>query len=69
MEEFKVLDKNNDGKITLDEIEMFLQEKAGDVKVESEYVQKLFQEMDKDGDMKVDIDEFVNAFFYQQLEV
>ena len=72
-EEFKVLDKNNDGMISLDEIKDFLYEKL-DVNYHGDLVQGkgevdlsvadyIFDEIDQDDNGKVSIAEFVQAYF------
>jgi len=62
-----VLDKNNDGMISLDEIKDFLYEKLnGKGEVDLSVADYIFDEIDQDDNGKVSIAEFVQAYFEQQ---
>jgi hypothetical protein len=67
-EEFKQLDINQDGSITLDEIVQFLHSKSGQ-QVDTRLAEEIFAEIDKDQSGRVSLVEFVEAYFAQQMEV
>ena len=67
-EEFNVIDKNNDGRITLDEILDFLKEKSGGKEVEREPIEVIFNAFDSDGNGRIELNEFVDGYFYKQVE-
>lgn len=67
-EEFNVIDKNNDGRITLDEILDFLKEKSGGKEVEQEPIEVIFNAFDSDGNGRIELNEFVDGYFYKQVE-
>jgi len=67
-EEFAVIDKNNDGRITLEEIISFLQEKSGGKAVESDPIEIIFNAFDVNNDGRVELNEFVEGYFYKQVE-
>ena len=67
-DEFKQLDINQDGSITLDEIVHFLQSKSGQ-QVDTRLAEEIFAEIDKDQSGRVSLVEFVEAYFAQQMEV
>ena len=76
--EFAEADINKDGRLRKDELVEFLMTKSGADQVQDENEAEmlkerynfladiLFQQMDKDGDQVVLIDEFVDAYFVEQ---
>uniref|UniRef100_A0A8C4WVM5 EF-hand domain-containing protein n=1 Tax=Eptatretus burgeri TaxID=7764 RepID=A0A8C4WVM5_EPTBU len=55
---FKDLDKNKDGKVSVDEIKKGL-------KVEDEVAASIIHAWDEDGDKLISLDEFLNAFTHK----
>ena len=71
-DEFKQLDINDDGSITLDEIVTFLKRKVRLVlligmksnnKVDTRLAEEIFEEIDQDHSGRVNLKEFVEAYF------
>ncbi|KAF8048156.1 hypothetical protein N665_2637s0002 [Sinapis alba] len=60
VEVFKRMDKNKDGKISLDEFSEGI--RAFSPSITSEQIDELFNDLDNDGDGQIDIIEFAMCF-------
>jgi hypothetical protein len=67
-DEFQEIDKNHDGKITVDEIIAFLKHKSNGQPVDEVPVEQLFMALDENGDGRIELNEFVEAYFLKQVE-
>eukprot|EP00347_Sterkiella_histriomuscorum_P014348 403361215 len=67
-DEFKKLDINNDGSITIEEVVEFLKQKGGN-NVDTRIAEELFIEIDRDQSGRISLNEFVESYFLQQREV
>ncbi|CAF1702433.1 unnamed protein product [Brassica oleracea var. botrytis] len=60
VEVFKRMDKNKDGKISLDEFSEGI--RAFSSSITSEQIDELFKDLDVDGDGQIDVKEFAMCF-------
>lgn len=63
-----MIDKNGDGRITLEEIIEFLEEKSHGKPVDRAPIADIFNAFDADHNGKVDLNEFVDGYFYKQVD-
>ena len=52
----------------MDEILDFLKEKSGGKEVEREPIEVIFNAFDSDGNGRIELNEFVDGYFYKQVE-